>query len=165
MAKNSPANEGDVCSIPGSGRSPGEGNDNVFQYCCLGNPMDRGAWWAAVYGVTESDITEIWAQRWTQVMPNSCNPVDCRVPGFSALAISRQEYWSGLSFPSPADLPHPGIKCRSPSLQVDSLSQATWEAQDVLNRCTWPWKMCLVCNEIFILKHESDCSFYLKRYT
>ena len=39
-------------SISGLGRSPGEGNDNPFQYSCLGNPMDRGAWWAPVYGVS-----------------------------------------------------------------------------------------------------------------
>ena len=39
-------------SVPGSGRSPGEGNGNPLQYTCLGNPMDREAWWAAVHGVT-----------------------------------------------------------------------------------------------------------------
>ena len=44
--KNLPANAGDSGSIPGSGRSPGEGNDNAFQYSCLGNPVDRGAWQA-----------------------------------------------------------------------------------------------------------------------
>ena len=43
---------GDVGLIPGSGRSPGEGNGNPLQYSCLGNPMDRGAWWATVHGVT-----------------------------------------------------------------------------------------------------------------
>ena len=41
MVKNLPANAGDVGSIPGSGRSLGEGNGNPFQYFCLGNPMDR----------------------------------------------------------------------------------------------------------------------------
>ena len=46
LVVNSPANEGDVGYIPGSGISPGEGNDNPLQYSCLGNPMDRGAWWA-----------------------------------------------------------------------------------------------------------------------
>ena len=44
-------------SIPGLGRSPGEGKGNPLQYACLGNPMDRGAWWATVHGVTESDVT------------------------------------------------------------------------------------------------------------
>jgi len=39
----------DLGSIPGSGRSPGEGNDNPLQYSCLENPMDRGAWWATVH--------------------------------------------------------------------------------------------------------------------
>ena len=45
---------GDPGSIPGSGRSPGEGNGNPLQYSCLENPMDGGAWWATVHGVTQS---------------------------------------------------------------------------------------------------------------
>ena len=50
--------EGDANSIPGSGRSPGEGNGNPLQYSCLGNPMNRGVWWATVHGVTkELDMT------------------------------------------------------------------------------------------------------------
>ena len=44
---------GDVGSIPGSGRSPGEGNSNPLQYSCLGNPKDRGVWQATVHGVTK----------------------------------------------------------------------------------------------------------------
>ena len=47
-------NEGDLGSIPGSGRSSGEGNGTPLQYSCLENPVDRGAWWAAVHGVAES---------------------------------------------------------------------------------------------------------------
>ena len=52
------ANAGDVGSIPGSGRSPGEGKGNPLLYSCLGNPRDRGAWQATIHGVTEeSDMT------------------------------------------------------------------------------------------------------------
>ena len=51
-------NAGDLGSIPGSGRSPGEGNGNLLQYSCLENPMDGEAWWATVHEVAESDKTE-----------------------------------------------------------------------------------------------------------
>ena len=54
VVKNLPANAGDTGSIPGSGNFPGEGNGNPFQYSCLGNPTDRGAWWAIVHGVAKS---------------------------------------------------------------------------------------------------------------
>ena len=54
VVKNLPANAGDVGLIPGSGRSPGEGNGNPFQYSCLGNAMDRGAWQVTAHGVTKS---------------------------------------------------------------------------------------------------------------
>ena len=56
--KQSACNAGDAGLIPGLGRSPGRGNGNPLQYSCLGNPMDRGAWWATVHGVTELDIAE-----------------------------------------------------------------------------------------------------------
>ena len=52
--KASAYNAGEPGSISGSGRSPGEGNGNPLQYCCLGSPMDGGAWWATVQGVTKS---------------------------------------------------------------------------------------------------------------
>ena len=62
VVKNLPANAGDardVGLIPGLGRSPGLENGNPPPYSCLGNPMDRGAWWGAVHGVTkELDMTE-----------------------------------------------------------------------------------------------------------
>ena len=49
---------GDPCSMPGLGRSPGEGNGTPLRYSCLENPMDGGAWKATVHGVTESYMTE-----------------------------------------------------------------------------------------------------------
>ena len=58
--KNLPTNAGDGGDVglsPGLGRSPGERNGSSLQYSCLRNPMDRGAWWATVLGVTESDMT------------------------------------------------------------------------------------------------------------
>ena len=53
VVKNPPANSGDAGSVPGLGKSPGEGNGNPLQYSCLENPMNRGAWWATVH----------WSQR------------------------------------------------------------------------------------------------------
>ena len=61
VVKNLPASAGDIrdtSSTPGSGRSPGGGHGNPLQYSCLENPMDRGAWWATVHGVTK---------RWTRL--------------------------------------------------------------------------------------------------
>ena len=52
--KASVYNEGDPGSIPGVGRSPGDGNGNPLQYYCLENPMDRGAWQATVHGIVKS---------------------------------------------------------------------------------------------------------------
>ena len=56
VVKNLPANAGDtrdMGSVPGSGRSPGEGKGYLLQYSCLENPMDRGAWWATAHGVAK----------------------------------------------------------------------------------------------------------------
>ena len=58
VVKYLPANAGDMGLIPGSGRSPREGNDNPFQYSYLENPVDRVALWATVHGVTELDTDE-----------------------------------------------------------------------------------------------------------
>ena len=54
MVKLSVCSAGDPGSIPGSGRSPGEGNGNPFQYSCLENSVDGRAWWATIHGVAKS---------------------------------------------------------------------------------------------------------------
>ena len=59
VVKNPPANAGDVGSIPWLGKSPGEGNGNLLQYPCLGNPMERGACRATVNGLSKESDT-IW---------------------------------------------------------------------------------------------------------
>ena len=58
--KESACNVGNLGLIPGSERSPGEGNGTPLQYSCLENPMDRGAWWATVYGVTNDWATNTY---------------------------------------------------------------------------------------------------------
>ena len=58
LEKNPPANAEDVGSTP-SGRSPGERNGKPLQYSCLGNPMDRGAWWATVHGAQKSQTSRL----------------------------------------------------------------------------------------------------------
>ena len=69
VVKNPPANARDKGSIPGSGRSPGEGNGNPLQYSCLGNPMDRGAWW----DLKELDTTEhVCTTMWMYLVPLEC---------------------------------------------------------------------------------------------
>ena len=61
--KESTCSAGDTGSIPGSKRSPGEGNGNPLQYSCLENPIDRGAWWGTLHGVEKSWT---WLSDWTQ---------------------------------------------------------------------------------------------------
>ena len=64
MVNNPPANAGNPGLIPGTGRS-GEGNSNPLQYSCLENPMDRGAQWATVYGVTKESYIYIYTHTHT----------------------------------------------------------------------------------------------------
>ena len=53
-SEESARNAGDLGSVPGLGRSPGEGNGYPLQYSCLENPMDRGVWWVTIHGISES---------------------------------------------------------------------------------------------------------------
>ena len=149
-------NAGDLGSIPGSARSPGEGNGNPLQCSCLENPMDRGAWWATVHGVAHDSATkqqhpqgelqklaalpplylglhsimtpiaretQKGLVKWSEVAqscPTLCNPMVATYQAPPSMGFSRQEYWSGLPFPSPGDLPDPGIEPRSPTSQPDA---------------------------------------------
>ena len=122
-------------------RSPGEGNDNLFQYSCLENPLDTGAWWVTVHRVAKSQtwlskqhqytitiILETFPKElnWGIIFNSSaftvccaqshltlCDPMDCSLPDSSVCGIFQQEYWSGLPFLSPVDLPNPGIQSES----------------------------------------------------
>ena len=72
-----------------------------------------------------------------QSCPTLCNSVGCSPPGSSVQGFSRQEYWSGLPFPSPGDPPNPGIEPRSPALQADALSS---EPPGKPNKCELNFK-------------------------
>ena len=113
--KSLPANEG---LTRGWGRSPGEGNGNLLQYSCLGNPMERGTWWAIVMGLQKSQTQLSNRTTTTHVMCAQLplthwDPLDCSPPGSSVHGIFQEEYWNGLPFPTPEDLPDPGIKPKS----------------------------------------------------
>ena len=75
-SKESDRNEGDPSSIPGLGRSPGEGNSSPLQYSCLGYPTNRGARQATVHGVTKSDTTE-WLHFHFQFCNYTIKPLNC----------------------------------------------------------------------------------------
>ena len=85
--KASACNAGDPGSIPGSGRSPGEGNGNPLQHSCLENPMDGGAWKAAVHGVAKSrtrlsDFTVTFHfHALEKEMATHSSVLACRIPG------------------------------------------------------------------------------------
>ena len=109
VVKNSLANARDTTSIPGLGRSPEEGNGNPLQYSCLGNPMNRGAWWATVHGVTkDSDTTEQLYNNMLLLLLSHFGHVWLFTTPWTAayqappsMGFSRQEYWSRLPLPSP----------------------------------------------------------------
>ena len=104
MVKESAFNAGDPGSIPGSGRSPGEGNGNPLQDSCLENPMDGGAWWAAVHGVTKSrtrpsdfTFTFFLAPSWYSVSAEMSSPQRNDHPFYQNCSPSTQICMSLLS--------------------------------------------------------------------
>ena len=92
--KESAYNEGDWASIPGSGRSSGEGNGNPLQYSCLENSMDRGHWWATVHVVTKLLLLSCFSR------VQLCNPIDGSPPGSTVPGIlqARTLEWAAISF-------------------------------------------------------------------
>ena len=80
MVKKPPANAEDIKDtglIPGLGRSPGGGNGNLLQYSYLENPMDRGAWWVAVHGVTNSQTRLKQRSMQACIGEGNGNPLQC----------------------------------------------------------------------------------------
>ena len=100
--KASVCNAGDLGSSPGLGRSPGEGNGNPLQYYCLENPMDRGAWQAAVYGVTKSwtRLSEFTLLHWREAGRANGEWGACSVLGRPLRVLlcyrSFQYFWAAL---------------------------------------------------------------------
>ena len=107
-------------SIPGFGRSPGEGNGNPLQYSCLENPMDRRCWQVIVHGITEeSDVTEatydahtrgmvVWHEYMcVQLCLTLCDPMDCSPPSssFHGICQTRMLEWVATSFSRESSLP------------------------------------------------------------
>ena len=114
-------------SISESGRIHGGGHGSPLQYSCLKNPMDRGTWRAIVHSVAKSrtHLKQLSVQ-FSSVQ--SLSRVRLFVTPWTAarqvplsMGFFRQEYWSGLPFPSPEDLPNPGIELGSPAFKADCL--------------------------------------------
>ena len=94
----------------------GEGNGNPLQCACLENPRDRGAWWAAVYGITQSWTRLKWLSisvlsHFSHIWPLILWTVVWQAP--LSMGFSRQEFWSGFSCPPPAYLPDWGTESES----------------------------------------------------
>ena len=139
VGKESACNVGDLGSIPGLGRSPGGGHSNPPQYSCLENPKDIGGCQTTMHRVTKSwarlsDLHFHFHFKTTRALPcfsghhmlshsvvSDFVTIHILVLQASpAMGFSRKECWSGLPFPSPGDLPDPGIEPVSPALQADS---------------------------------------------
>ena len=82
-----------------------------------------------------------------QLCQTLCNPMDCSLPGSLSMEFSRQEYWSELPFPSPGDLPDPGMKPRSPTLQVDALPSEPRGKPNIL--CNYPYFHLQLLSQLF----------------
>ena len=123
LVKSLLANTGDITnagSIPGSGRSPGEGNVYPLQYSCLENPMDRGAWWATVHGVTKCWTRLKWLSKYVGCKNIYSRP--CFIQGYLCWCSSTAVWF--LPFPSETFAFH--------SLQIEILNTSLlfmWERE------------------------------------
>ena len=108
-----------TCLIAHCCTTIGEGNGNPLQYSCLENPMDRGAWWATIHGVTKSRTR--LSDFCVCVCTTLCNPMDCSPPDSSVHGIFQARILKWVVFPYFLDLPDQGIETRSSALQADSL--------------------------------------------
>ena len=99
-------------------------------------------------------VWKFWSEV-AQSCPTLCDPVDCSPPGFS-MRFSRQEYWSGLPFPSPGDLPDPEIEPWSPALQADTL---TSELLIVINSNWRGSRMWKLYRRLLTLHTSVKCDF------
>ena len=125
IGKESACNAGDSGLIPGLGRSPGEGNGNPLQYCCLENPMDKGAWWATVHGVTRIKYDLV-----TKAPPR---------PTRESQELSEEE---NKRWP----FSHP-LKCPS-SIKAAVTNCRQVSNTDSLWRSPWPWLILCICTPV-----------------
>ena len=131
VVMNLPVNAGDTGSIPGSRKSPGEGNGYPLQYTWLENATDRGAWQTTVHRVAKESNTTATKQqhKWTmkvkvlvvQSCPTLCNPMNCSPPGPSVHGILQARILEWVAIPFSGDLPDSGMESGSSALQADSL--------------------------------------------
>ena len=114
--KASACNAGDLGSIPGLGRSPGGRHGNPLQYSCLENPLDGGAWWATVHGVAKNRtrLSDFVSSTYFCVDTSEyvvlclvtlsgltlCDPMDCSLPGSSAMGILQARILDWVAMPS-----------------------------------------------------------------
>ena len=94
----------------------------------------------------------------TQSYPTLCDPMDCSLPDFSDIGFSRQEYWSGLPFPSPGDLPDPGIEPRSPVWATVEYCSAI-KNEIISFAATWIWWEIIMLSEE-IRKRKTNTMWY-----
>ena len=139
LVQNPPGNAGDSGSTPGSGRSPGVGSGNPLQYSSLGNPMDRGAWWPTVHGVTKS---QTWLSDWTCTHTRNMVMTGILIPAGTWTPKSQQPGFPSAGMMGSAHL----FLCPFPS--ASTWSQTHWmkrdhspleETRDPLSRiwCNW----------------------------